>query len=129
AHRPAARRAALDRDACARQETSNLSRVFAARNSTRRPHENSSRSPSIPSPKITPPSSISDVIASARPSATIDSVIEVPEATLGEASRTKNVSSPEVGAGSGSRLERSWWIERAQPVAPVPVAVITPDDE
>ena len=50
-------------------------------------------------------------------------------ATLGNASRTKKIRRSSAGFGIDSRQLRSSAIDRAQPVQPVPVATIRPDDE
>ena len=53
----------------------------------------------------------------------------VPVAGLGHASRTKNASAGSAGAGSASGERRSRRMLDAQPVAPVPVVTIRPEED
>ena len=65
-----------------------LSLSSAASTRTRSPQPRSMRSSSIPSPKTTPPSFISDTTSTASPRATSPSARCVPVDTLGKGSRT-----------------------------------------
>ena len=53
----------------------------------------------------------------------------VPVATLGNGSRTNQARRGSAATGNGCSRWRCSAIERAQPVQPVPVATITPDEE
>ena len=55
--------------------------------------------------------------------------IVVPVTTLGKGSRTNQARRGSAATGSGCSRWRCSAIERAQPVQPVPVATITPDEE
>lgn len=93
---------------------------------TLRPQPKSKKSASMPSPKMTPPSLISEYTVTDPPSTTA-AVIDAPKPGAGNASRTNKTSWCDSGVIWRSTL-RSREIERAQPVAPVPVAMIIPSN-
>ena len=74
-----------------------------------------------------PPSSMAIVRLSS--GSRMPSVMVVPVAGLGQASRTKNANLGSSGSGSSIGERRSRWMLAAQPVAPVPVATIKPDED
>ena len=83
----------------------------------------------MPSPKRTPPSFISDTTSSGRSRSSTAPSMATPVATLGKGSRTRKATAASVGPGSGSGRRRSPLMERAHPVAPVPVVTMTPEED
>jgi len=53
----------------------------------------------------------------------------VPVLAEGQASRTNHASDRSAGAGRGRSGATARWMEAHQPLAPVPVPAMTPDDD
>ncbi len=102
--------------------------VLAARPTlTRCPHDTATASDSIPSPNATSRSD-SAVRSMVSPGRRLPSVHVTPVAGDGHASRTNQANRRSTGAGRSTELRRSSQAERPQPVAPVPVQMIRPED-
>jgi hypothetical protein len=91
------------------------------------PHVSVSESLSMPSPKITRSESARMTRASDAPRT--PSVMSVPVAIDGQASRTNQHSRASGGLGNYSALWRSSQADRHHPVAPVPVPMSMPEDD
>jgi hypothetical protein len=83
----------------------------------------------MPSPNTTPPAFISHCTSSTAPAASRPSESSVPVAALGHGSRTKKPRASSSGRGRRRPEWRSRWMLAAQPVAPVPVATIRPEED